>query len=69
MDDLTFFEIGAALLVIWLATSPALWKLIDRQSRPGPIKNALAKDSLMLIHLALLIAGLAMVIQGLQIFH
>ena len=52
MDDLTFFEIERA--VIWLATSPALWKLIDRQSRPGPIKNASPKESLMLIHLALL---------------
>lgn len=68
MDSLTLFEIGAALLAIWLVTSFALWKLIDRQSHPGPIKNALAKESLMLIHLALLVAGLAMLIQGLPIF-
>ena len=68
MNDLTILEIGVALLVIWLATSLALWRLIDRQSRPGPVKNALAKESLMLIHLALLVAGLSLTIKGLQIF-
>lgn len=68
MNDMTTIEIGAALLAVWLVTLLAMWKLIDRQGRPGPVKSALAKETLMLVHMALLIIGLAMIITGLHVF-
>lgn len=68
MDDLTTIEIGAALLAVWLVTLFALWKLIDRQGRPGPVKSTLVKESLMLAHMAVLITGLAMIVTGLHVF-
>ena len=69
MDDLTNIEIGAGLLAFWLATLFLLWKLIDRQGRPGPVKSAIAKDGLMLVHMAVLIIGIAMLIKGLHVFE
>lgn len=68
MDDTTFLEIGAGLLAFWLVTLLLLWKLIDRQGRPGPVKSTVAKEGLMLAHLIVLAAGTAMVIGGLRIF-
>jgi cytochrome b561 len=66
MDDITIIEIGLGMVAFWLATIVVLWKLIDRRGRPGPLKSALAKESLMLAHMAILLFGLAMVIKG---FH
>jgi 4-amino-4-deoxy-L-arabinose transferase-like glycosyltransferase len=66
MSDITIIEIGSGLLAFWLVTIAALSKLIDRRDRPGPIKSALAKESLMLTHLAIFLFGMAMVVKG---FH
>lgn len=60
-------EIGAGLLVLWFVTPFALWRLIDRQNRPGLIKNRLAKEGLMLVHMTVLVAGVAMILMGLQV--
>ncbi len=67
MDDLTMIEIGAGLLAAWLATLFALLKLIDRRDHPGPVKNAVAKELMMLSHLALLILAAAMLIKGMHV--
>ncbi len=68
MEDHTLIEIGAGLLALWLATFFILWKLIDRQGRPGPVKGTFAKESLMLGHMIVLVTGLAMLISGLSLF-
>ncbi len=67
MEDLKVVEIGAGLLVLWFVTLFALWRLIDRQNRPGPVKSRLAKECLMLGHMTVLVAGMAMVLMGLQV--
>lgn len=69
MDHITSIEIGAGLLVVWLATLFALWKLIDRKGYPGPIRHSIAKDGLMLVHLALLVTGIAFMAKGLSILN
>lgn len=66
MEDLTLIEIGAGLLVLWFVTLFGLWKLIDRQGRPGPVKSTFLKEGLMLVHMTVLVAGLAMVVNGLH---
>lgn len=68
MEDITFIEIGAGLLVVWLFGLFVLWKLIDRQGRPGPVKSTVAKEALMLAHLIALVTGLALIISGLHVF-
>ena len=67
MEDLTSIEIGAGLLVLWFLTLFALWRLIDKQNRPGPIKSRLAKECLMLVHMTVLVVGIAMVVTGLHV--
>ncbi|MCL4767285.1 MAG: hypothetical protein KJZ80_13725 [Hyphomicrobiaceae bacterium] len=67
MDDITTIEIGAALLAFWLVTLFGLLKLIDRRDHPGPVKSAVAKELLMLVHLAMLIAAAAMLVKGTHI--
>ena len=67
MEDLKVVEIGAGLLVLWFVTLFALWRLIDRQNRPGPVKSRLAKECLMRGHMTVLVAGMAMVLMGLQV--
>ena len=68
MSDLTSVEIGVGLLAIWLATAFLLFKLIDRRDKPGIIKSAMAKEGAMLVHMAVLIVGAAMLIKGLHVF-
>ncbi len=68
MDDLTSIEIGAGLLAIWLATLFVLLKLIDRPGKPGIVKNVVAKESMMLVHMAVLIVAAAMIVKGLHVF-
>lgn len=68
MDDIASIEIGTGLLVVWVASLFVLWKLIDRQGRPGPIKNTILKESVMLVHLGLLVTGGAFLIKGLNLF-
>lgn len=68
MEDITLIEIGTGLVGFWLATLFVLWKLIDRQGRPGPVKSAVAKEGLMLAHLIVLVTGAAMIISGLHVF-
>jgi len=68
MDELTAIEIGAGLLVVWLATLFVLLKLIDRRGHPGPITSNFAKECLMLAHMVVLVIGIAMIVNGLQVF-
>lgn len=68
MEDIILIGIGAGLVGFWLMTLLVLWKLIDRQGRPGPVTSALAKEGLMLAHLIVLVTGTAMIIRGLRVF-
>jgi len=68
MDNLTTIEIGAGLVVFWFVTLFVLWKLIDRKDRPGPITSNFAKECLILVHMGVLVVGIAMLVSGLQLF-
>lgn len=58
--------IGGLLVALYLGALPLLWKTIDRKGRPGLIASNAAIETVMLVHIAVLLAGITLILLGLH---
>jgi hypothetical protein len=57
-------ELGAAFLVVWLASIVAMWFLVDRTTRPGVIRGVAVIETMMLLSILSLLLGISLSIWG-----
>jgi hypothetical protein len=57
-------ELGAAFLAFWVLSIVALYFLVDRKSRPGPVRSVAAIEAMMLLSILSLLLGIAFSIWG-----
>lgn len=57
-------ELSAIFLVCWGLSLVAMWFLIDRKTRPGPIRGVAAIEGMMLVSIGCLILGLTFLVWG-----
>ena len=65
MSHLLELELGAVFLICWTLTLVALWFLVDRKGRSGPVRNVAAIEGMMLISIFCLILGITFLIWSL----
>jgi hypothetical protein len=64
MYHLLELELGAVFLICWGLSLVALWMLVDRKTRPGPIRSVAAIEGMMLVSIFLLILGVTYTVWG-----
>lgn len=64
MSQLLELELGAVLLIGWGLSLVAMWFLVDRKTRPGPIRSVAAIEGMMLVSIFCLILGATFLIWG-----
>ena len=64
MYHLHELELSAIFLVCWGLSLVAMWFLVDRKTRPGPIRSVAAIEGMMLVSIGCLILGLAFLVWG-----
>jgi hypothetical protein len=64
MFHIVELELGAAFLIIWVASLVAMYFLIDRTTRPGLIRSVAAIEGMMLVSILCLLLGLTFSIWG-----
>ena len=57
-------EIGAICLTLWVLSIVAMYFLVDRKSRPGPVRSVAAIEGMMLLSILSLLLGIAFSIWG-----
>ena len=57
-------EIGALFLALWVLSIVAMYFLVDRKSRPGPVRSVAAIETMMLLSILSLLLGIAFSIWG-----
>ncbi len=57
-------EIGAIFLTLWVLSIVAMYFLVDRKSRPGPVRSVAAIEGMMLLSILSLLLGVAFSIWG-----
>jgi hypothetical protein len=62
MSHLLELELGAVFLVGWVVTLAALWFLVDRKGRPGPVRSVAVIEGAMLASIFCLILGVTFLI-------
>lgn len=58
------FELGIVFLACWVGSLVALWFLVDRKTRPGPIRSVAVIEGMMLLSIFCLILGTTYMIWG-----
>ena len=64
MDHLLELELGAVFVVCWVLSLVAMWFLVDRKTRPGPVRNVAAIEGMMLVSIFCLILGMTFLVWG-----
>lgn len=64
MSHIVELEFGAVFLALWLISLTAMWFLVDRKTRPGPIRSVAAIEAMMLVSIMSLILGISFSILG-----
>jgi len=64
MFDLLTMELGVACLAFWALSLVVLWFTVDRRTRPGPIRNVIVIEFMMLISITSLLLGVSLCISG-----
>jgi hypothetical protein len=64
MSHLLELELGGVFLICWALSLVAMWFLVDRRSRSGPIRSVFAVEGMMLISIFCLILGTTFLIWG-----
>lgn len=62
MSHLLELELGAVFLICWGLSLVAMWFLVDRKGRPGPIRSVAAIETMMLLSIFCLILGVTFLI-------
>lgn len=57
-------ELGIVFLACWVGSLVALWFLVDRKTRPGPIRSVAVIEGMMLLSIFCLILGTTYMIWG-----
>ncbi|MEO8651705.1 MAG: hypothetical protein ABI391_05325 [Hyphomicrobiaceae bacterium] len=57
-------ELAAVSLACWGLSLVAMWFLVDRKSRPGPIRSVAAIEAMMLVSIFCLILGVTFIVWG-----
>ena len=57
--------LGAVLLVAYLLGIPLLWKAVARKGHPGLLRRNFHIEVAMLLHIAILLAGVVLIFLGL----
>ena len=64
MYHLLELELSAIFFVCWAASLIAMWFLVDRKTRPGPVRSVAAIEGMMLVSIGCLILGVTFLIWG-----
>ena len=64
MYHLLELELSAIFFVCWGLSLVAMWFLVDRKTRPGPIRSVAAIEGMMLVSIGCLILGLTYLVWG-----
>jgi hypothetical protein len=64
MTHLLELELGAFFLVCWVISLVAMWFLVNRTTRPGPIRSVPVIEGMMLASIFCLILGITFLIWG-----
>lgn len=58
---------GIALIVLYVATIPLLWRAVPRAGRPGLLRRDGLVEAAMLAHIATLLTGGVLILLGLDV--
>ena len=64
MSHLLQLELGGVFLLCWVGSLVAMWLLIDRPARSGPIRSVVVIEAMMLASIFCLILGVTLTIWG-----
>jgi hypothetical protein len=64
MSHLLQLELGGIFLVCWVGSLVAMWFLVNRTTRPGPIRSVIVIEGMMLASIFCLILGITLTIWG-----
>lgn len=64
MFHLLELELSALFFVCWGLSLVAMWFLVNRKTRPGPIRSIAAIEGMMLVSIGCLILAVAFLVWG-----
>lgn len=64
MSHLLDLELGVIFIGCWLLSLVAMWFLVDRKARPGPVRSVAAIEGMMLVSIFSLLLGVTFLIWG-----
>ena len=64
MSHLLELELGAISVGCWILSLAAMWFLVDRPTRPGPVRSVALIEGMMLVSIFSLLLGVTFLIWG-----